>query len=78
MKLKCEKLDESLTLEEQNQLLEDLMFMEALIVANQEYLKSIGKFDESKTFIIKFLNNLTNKELKEKFENDWSVICLSC
>lgn len=70
MKLKCEKLDESLTLEEQNQLLEDLMFMEALIVANQEYLKSIGKFDESKTFIIKFLNNLTNKELKEKFEND--------
>ncbi|MBO7713192.1 MAG: hypothetical protein J6S85_06450 [Methanobrevibacter sp.] len=70
MNLKCEKLEESLTLEEQNQLLEDLMFMEALVIANQEYLKSIGKFDESKKFIMKFLNNLTSEELKERLNND--------
>ena len=68
MNLKAEKMDELLTLGEQNQLLEDLLSMEALVVGHQEYLKSIGKLEEGKMFVRKFMSNLQNDDLLKYFK----------
>lgn len=63
MKLKTEKItkDDQLTVKEQNQMLEDLFMMEAIVVAFQNYVRSIGKEKESKRYIQKFVNELTNE-----------------
>lgn len=66
MKIQAEKMSELLTLEEQNQMLENLMLMEALVIAHQEYLKAIGKLDEGKRFVRKFMNDLTNDDFKKE------------
>lgn len=68
MKLKTEKLDDLLTLEEQNQMLEDLMLMEALIIGHQEYLRKIGKLNEGKKFVKEFVDNLSNDDFKKHME----------
>ena len=72
MKLEAEKMTELLTLEEQNQMLEDLMLVEALVIAHQEYLKTIGKFNEGKKFVQKFMNDLSNEDLRESMNGTQS------
>lgn len=52
---RSKKASKSLTIKEQEQLLQDLTNMIAMVLAQQEYLKSIGKFEESKEFVKDYL-----------------------
>ena len=54
-----------LTKKEEDQLLDDLSSMIGLVIAQQEYLKSIGKFEESKVFVQKFLADMQKEEKKK-------------
>lgn len=65
MKLFAEKLIKGMTLKEQNALLENLLYCEALIVAYESYLEHIGKKEDSKEYIHNFLENITNEEMKK-------------
>ena len=69
MKIAVEKIteDNHLTLEEQQLLLDDLMMVEAIVFAYENYCRSIGKFKEAVTFIKKFLEKLQNENIKEAF-----------
>lgn len=55
-----------LTKKEEDQMLDDLSSMIAVVIAQQEYLKSIGKFEESKVFVQKYLADLKEKAEKRK------------
>lgn len=48
-------MKDNLTLEQQDVLLDDLESLLAIIMAQQEYLKSIGKLEECKEFTREFL-----------------------
>lgn len=52
-----------LTKKEEDQLLDDLSMMTAVVVAQQQYLASIGKLEESKKYVQKFIADLQNKDL---------------
>ena len=67
--IKTEKItkDNPLTIEEQNQLLDDTMMLSAVIVGHQKYLESIGKLNEGTMFVKKFLDELTAEQLHEEF-----------
>lgn len=55
-----------LTKKEEDQLLDDLSSMIGLVIAQQEYLKSIGKLEESKVFVQKFIADLQNEVSKKE------------
>lgn len=66
MKLKTERL----TNKEETELLNDLMMCEVLVMGFQEYLKSIGKFDEGQQFVREFMATFSNKDFKEKVKEE--------
>lgn len=57
-----------LTRKEENQLLDDLSMMTAVVVAQQQYLASIGKLEEAKKYVQKFIADLQNKDLVKELE----------
>lgn len=56
-----------LTEKEQEDLINDLTMLEAVLIAQQQYLLSIGKLEECKKFVQKFLKDLqeNNKEKEQ-------------
>jgi len=57
-----------LTRKEEDQLIDDLSMMTAVVIAQQQYLASIGKLEESKKYVQKFIADLQNKDLKKELE----------
>ena len=55
------KKTDSLTEKEQEQLLNDLFMMEAVVVGYREYCKKIGKEKESIDFVRKFMDGISIK-----------------
>ena len=60
------KNKDRLTNKEVNQLLDDFSSMVAVVIAQQEYLKSIGKLEESKAFVQKYLADMAKEQVKKK------------
>ena len=52
------KKTDSLTEKEQEQLLNDLFMMEAVVVGYRAYCKKIGKEKESKDFVREFMDGI--------------------
>lgn len=57
--------EKGLTLKEQDQLINDLLMFEAVVIAQQQYLMSIGKFEEAKKYVKDYLKDLQKKSEKE-------------
>lgn len=53
-----------LTIKEQEGLLQDLENMICVVMAQQEYLNSIGKLEECKKFTAEFLKDCQKKDKK--------------
>lgn len=58
------KNKDRLTKKEEEQVLDDLSSMIAVVIAQQEYLKSIGKLEESKVFVQKYLADMAKEKKK--------------
>lgn len=63
-KRKIKRQEKGLTLKEQESLLQDLENMIGVVIAQQEYLTSIGKLEECKKFTQEFLKDC-QKEVKK-------------
>lgn len=55
----------NLTEKEEKQLLDDLSMMTAIVIAQQQYLVSIGKLKEGQKYVQKFIAELQNNDLKK-------------
>lgn len=62
---KFKKKNKGLTLEQQESLMQDLTDMIVLVLAHQKYVKSIGKEEESKAFIKKFVDEARDEALED-------------
>lgn len=58
------KNKDRLTKKEEEQVLYDLSSMIAVVLAQEEYLKSIGKLEESKIFVRKYLADMAKEKMK--------------
>ena len=58
------KNKDRLTKKQEHQLLDDFSSMVAVVIAQQEYLKSIGKLEESKVFVQKYLADMAKEKKK--------------
>lgn len=58
------KNKDRLTKKQEDQLLDDFSSMVAVVIAQQEYLKSIGKLEESKVFVQKYLADMAKEKKK--------------
>lgn len=58
------KNKDRLTKKQEDQLLDDLSAMIGVVIAQQEYLKSIGKLEESKVFVQKYLADMAKEKKK--------------
>ena len=54
-----------LTKKQEEQLLDDFSLMVAIVMAQQEFLKEIGKFEESRIYVQAYINDLQKKEKKK-------------
>lgn len=64
--IKVEKLEEPLTLEEQNELIARLAFYEILIMLQHRFLREKGLFEESVAYVNKEAENVTPDDLEEE------------
>lgn len=64
-KRKFKRQNESLTIKQQEDLMQDVTDLIVLVLAHREYVKSIGKEEEAKDFVTKFVADARDKALSE-------------
>ena len=62
---KFKRKDDRLTKQQEEQLLQDTTDMIVLVLAHREYVKSIGKEEECKKFVQKFVDEARDKALED-------------
>lgn len=59
------KKEKGLTKKQQEELMQDCTDLIVLVLAHREYVKSIGKEEEAKAFVTKFVEDARDKALED-------------